>query len=85
MVFDYQKLRGRIREKYGTEQKFAAEMHMNRGSLSSKLNNEGDFTRAQMLRAAELLDLTAFQIPEYFFKKKVQKSELSEDDSTISS
>lgn len=75
MSFDHSKLRGRIREKYGTEQKFAAAMGMGRVSLSIKLNNEGDFTRKQMLKAAELLELEASQIPEYFFKIEVQKSE----------
>lgn len=75
MSFDYSKLRGRIREKYGTEQKFAAAMGIGRVSLSSKLNNESDFTRKQMLRAAEVLDLDATQIPEYFFTAVVQKGE----------
>lgn len=75
MSFDHSKLRGRIREKYGTEQKFAAAMGMGRVSLSIKLNNEGDFTRKQMLKAAELLELEASQIPEYFFEAEAQKSE----------
>ena len=75
MSFDYSKLRGRIREKYGTEQKFAVAMGIGRVSLSSKLNNESDFTRKQMLRAAEVLDLDATQIPEYFFTAVVQKAE----------
>ena len=77
MAFDYRKLRGRIREKYGTEQNFAAAMGMGRVSLSVKLNNEGDFTRKQMLKAAELLGLDAAQIPEYFFTLEVQKDEQS--------
>ena len=76
MAFDYSKLRGRIREKFGTEQNFARAMGMGRVSLSMKLNNEGDFTRKQMLRAAELLGLDAGEIPEYFFKVEVQKREL---------
>ena len=76
MAFDYSKLRGRIREKFGTEQNFARAMGMGRVSLSMKLNNEGDFTRKQMLRAAELLGLDAGEIPEYFFKAEVQKHEL---------
>ena len=75
MAFDYSKLRGRIREKFGTEHKFAAAMGMGRVSLSGKLNNEGDFTRKQMLKAAELLQLDANDIPEYFFRPIVQKSE----------
>ena len=75
MSFDYRKLRGRIREKYGTEQKFAAAMGMGRVTLSAKLNNDGDFTRNQMLKAAQLLELDASQIPEYFFTERVQNHE----------
>ena len=75
MSFDYCKLRGRIREKYGTEQKFAAAMGMGRVTLSAKLNNDGDFTRNQMLKAAQLLELDASQIPEYFFTECVQNHE----------
>lgn len=75
MSFDYSKLRGRIREKYGTEQKFAAAMGIGRVTLSSKLNNESDFTRKQILRAAAALDLDVTQIPEYFFTAEVQKGE----------
>lgn len=75
MSFDYRKLRGRIREKYGTEQKFAAAMGMGRVALSTKLNNNGDFTRNQMLKAAQLLELDATQIPEYFFTALVQNHE----------
>lgn len=75
MSFDYRKLRGRIREKYGTEQKFAAAMGMGRVTLSAKLNNDGDFTRNQMLKAAQLLELDASQIPEYFFTECVQNHE----------
>ena len=69
MSFDYGKLRGRIRERYGTEQKFAAAMGIGRVSLSQKLNNECDFTRKQMLKAAELLEIESRDIPEYFFRE----------------
>ncbi len=76
MDFDYGKLRGRIREKYQTERNFAVAMGIGRVSLSQKLNNENDFTRNQMLKAAELLGLDSSDIPEYFFTPKVQKHEL---------
>ena len=75
MEFDYRKLRGRIREKFQTEQKFASAMGIGRVSLSQKLNNEVDFTRNQMLRAAELLGIESRDIPEYFFAANVQKHE----------
>ena len=78
MVFDYCKLEGRIRQYYQTEEKFAHAMGMGRGSLSAKLNNKSDFTRNQMLRAADLLEIEHAEIPIYFFRKKVQNGEQTE-------
>ncbi len=75
MDFDYGKLRGRIRERFKTERTFAAAMGIGRVSLSQKLNNENDFTRNQMLKAADLLEISPDDIPEYFFTQKVQKHE----------
>lgn len=77
MEFEYSKLRGRIRERFKTEGNFAAAMGIGRVSLSQKLNNEGDFTRNQMLKAAELLGIESKDIPEYFFTAEVQKHEHS--------
>ncbi len=75
MLFDYSKLRGRIREKYGTEQKFAAAMGMGRITLSRKLGNRGGFTQEQMLRAAEMLEFEVNEIPDYFFKASQKREQ----------
>ena len=75
MEFDYRMLRGRIREKYGTEEDFAREMRMSAASLRQKFRNEGDFTMGQMLKAAQLLGIDAVSIPKYFFVERVQKNE----------
>ena len=75
MEFDYRMLRGKIREKYGTEEDFAKDMHISSASLRHKFRNEGDFTMGQMLKAAELLGIDAMSIPKYFFVEKVQKNE----------
>ena len=75
MLFNYSKLEGRIRQYYQTEEKFALAMGMGRSSLSAKLNNKSDFTRKQMLRAAELLEIEPAEIPIYFFRLKVQENE----------
>ena len=84
MLCDYSKLEGRIRQYYQTDEKFALAIGMGRGSLSAKLNNKSDFTRKQMLRAAELLEIEPIDIPLYFFQKKVQKSELLEGETNLS-
>ena len=77
-MFDYGKLRGRIREKCKTEGEFAKAMGIGRVSLSGRLNNKADFTRLEIARACEVLALEDSEISEYFFAKKVQVSELDE-------
>ena len=39
MAFDFSKLRGKIKEVFGTQEKFAKAMGMSSVSLSAKLNN----------------------------------------------
>jgi len=75
MEFDYSRLRGRIRECFGTEAAFAAEMHMGRVSLSQRLNNILEFSAPEMLSACNLLNIPTVEIPAYFFTLKVQKGE----------
>ena len=75
MEFDYAKLRGKIRERFDTERNFAAAMGIGRVAMSQKLNNESDFTRKQMLKAAELLGIKPEEFVAYFFTEKVQKHE----------
>ena len=74
MEFNYAKLRGKIREVYGSEKKFAEEMGMSHVSLSAKLNNRVPFTAPEMNKACELLGISAEFIPVYFFTEKVKTS-----------
>lgn len=75
--FDYSKLRGRIRERYGTESNFADALGIGRVSLSKRLNNALDFNRIEMLRACDLLEIPSQEMHAYFFAKEVQKHEPS--------
>lgn len=75
MEFDYSKLRGKIKEVYGTQDSFAAEMKMGRVSLSQRLNNALQFSQGEIERACMLLGIATDNIPVYFFTPKVQKSE----------
>lgn len=75
MEFDYSKLRGRIREVFGTEAAFAKAIEMGRVSLSHRLNNLQEFTSPEICKSCEALQIPHEQIPEYFFCRKVQKLE----------
>lgn len=74
--FEYSKLRGRIKEKFGTESKFANEIGLNKGSLSDRLNNKTEFKQPEILESMEKLEIKNEEIVQYFFTRKVRKSEL---------
>lgn len=74
-LFDYGKLRGRIKEICGTQDNYADAIGLGRVSVSQRLNNLLDFSQQEMFRSAEVLRFPKSQIPEYFFAAKVQKGE----------
>lgn len=74
MAFDFSKLRGKIREVFGTQEKFAKAMGMSSVSLSTKLNNTVDFNMSEINKACELLSIPTEFIPIYFFSQKVKSS-----------
>ena len=75
MAFDYSELVELIRIKFSTHDLFAKALGIGRVSLSQRLNNKLEFSQAEMLKAAELLNIEQKEIPRYFFNEKVQKNE----------
>lgn len=73
-MFDYSKLKGKIKEVFGTQSAFAKAMGLSGVSLSSKLNNLTDFTQSEINKACELLGISFEFIPVYFFTEKVKSS-----------
>lgn len=65
--YEYRKLIGKIIEKYGTRKKFAEVVGVSENSMSLKLNGKTDFSRDEIARWAELLDIAVSDIGEYFF------------------
>ena len=74
MEFAYDKLRGLIKEKFGTQDEFAKSLGMSRTSLNLKLNNASEFSQKEIIRAANLLGITLSEVDEYFFTLKVKIS-----------
>lgn len=74
VVFDYSKLRGKIKEVFGTQAAFAAEIPMSLVSLSEKLNNKVQFSQREINRACVLLQIAKEDIPKYFFTPKVKET-----------
>lgn len=71
MVYDYSKLIGKIKECFGTQEKFADALKLGRVSLSLSLNSKREFSQKEINRAVELLGLKKEDIPSYFFTEKV--------------
>lgn len=66
-VYDYNKLRGLIREKYGTLQRFAEDLGIGTTTLNSRLNSETYFDQTEIERVASLLDLSKTEVDQVFF------------------
>ena len=77
IVFDFNKLRGKIKEVYGTQSSFAGAIKTNEATLSNKLNNNVEFTQKEILKACKLLGINSTEIAEYFFTLRVQELELN--------
>lgn len=75
-MFDYRKLKGKIKEVFETQKAFAKALGIGRVSLSQRLNNLLDFSQEEIKTACELLHISSDEIPVYFFTTKVQKQEL---------
>ncbi len=74
-IFDYDKLRGRIKECLGTEREFAKQLGITPQALCNRLNNKTDFTPTEMLMSKNILNFDSKSIGTYFFTQKVQKNE----------
>lgn len=75
IVFNYDKLRGRIKEIFKTQSSFAVAMLMEESTLSNKLNNKVEFSSKEIIRACLLLSINLNEINPYFFNYEVQKTE----------
>lgn len=63
----YAKLRGKIKEVYGTQVRFAEAMDMDRSTLSLKLNGKSEWSRIEVEHACRLLKIPIQDVHEYFF------------------
>lgn len=71
MQWDYNKLRGKIREVCNTQDKFSEQLGLGRVSVSQRLNNQSEFTQDEIYKSCRILHIDAAEIPVYFFTLKV--------------
>ena len=67
-TFSYNKLLGKIKEIYGTQEEFAMALGIGRVSLSQRLNNKLDFSQSEVYRSCRLLGIPMDKISMYFFQ-----------------
>ena len=73
-MFDYSKLLGRIKEKFGSNSNFALSMKISERSMSLKLNNKVEWKQNEIARAKKLLNIADEELYYYFFEEKVQNN-----------
>lgn len=66
----YSKLKGKIKEYFGTNKAFAKAMGMDLSSLSAKLNNKSPWKREEIEKACALLQIPIEDVYLYFFYKE---------------
>lgn len=67
---DYSKLRGAIREKFGSQEEFAAAIEMSSCSLSAKLNGRSEWKANEIVVACQALGIPLAEAYAYFFWPK---------------
>ena len=65
--FKYLKLRAKIKEKYGTEGRFAEELGISQVSVSRKFNDKAQFSSEDIKLWCRLLDIPIEESGNYFF------------------
>lgn len=67
MTYNYNKLKGKITEKFGTQKEFAKAMKITENSISRKLQNQSEWTQAEIDKGVTLLEIPYVEIGDYFF------------------
>lgn len=67
----YRKLRGKIKEVYGTIEAFADAMGMKLPRISQRLNGAVSWKMNEIAKACELLHIPLTEVYLYFFDQKV--------------
>lgn len=71
MAFDYRKLKGKITEVFGTQDRFAQKIGMAPNTLSLKINGKSEFSQGEIACISDALLIDKQDIPIYFFTQRV--------------
>lgn len=65
--FEFNKLRGRIVEKYRTQREFANALGITKNAFSRKMTGKSGMSQKDIVLWCEMLDIDRDEIGEYFF------------------
>lgn len=71
MNYNYNKLKGKIKERFNTQEEFAKALGIGASTLNLKLNNKTEWSQDEMREALKLLNVSEGQIEKYFFTHKI--------------
>ena len=72
MKYNYDKLQGKIKEVFNTQDNFAKAIGCSVTSVNYKLNNKRKFTQDEISKSVVVLNLLPSDISIYFFNQKVE-------------
>lgn len=67
MSYKYNKLRGRIIEKYSSQKEFSKAVGISANILSQKMNGKVGFSQEDIIKWSSLLEIGRAEIGSYFF------------------
>ena len=79
--YNFNKLKGKIKEVYNTQNDFAVDMEIAPNTLSSKLNGQSYFSSEEISRAVELLKIdNPTEVWNIFFNNNIEKNSTEQCD-----
>lgn len=74
MKFDFNALKAKMIEKYGSQSQFAEAFGTSENTMSRKMQSKTPFSRDDIVRICDMLNIPKDQIGYYFFTEKVKKN-----------
>ena len=65
--FSYKKLRGRIIEKYGSQEQFAKALGISSTAMSLKMTGKNGFSQRDIVKWSNLLDIDLHDVGDYYY------------------
>ena len=81
MKFNFDKLKGKIKEVFNTQNDFANALGIAPNTLSMKLKNQFDFSSEEIIKSVELLKIkTGEEAWNIFFTKEVENNSTNQNE-----